>query len=213
MEDLEIMNMWKLYDKKLNDSLSVNRKNLEDITRLKVKSILHSMAPLKIFTVVCGILWVGFLNTLLLNLWDIASPFFLVSAGIQSFLTSLAIGIYLYQLILLQQINITEPILKTKKKTVNLKLSSLWIDRILLLQLPVWTTFYLNGNMLKAAPTPMLLVQLLITILFIYVSIWLFFNIKYENRNNKWIRFIFTGKEWTAVISSMELLEENEEEK
>ncbi|MCE7041841.1 hypothetical protein [Dyadobacter sp. CY312] len=210
MEDLEILNIWKSYDKKLDESLLVNRKNLEDITKLKVRSLLGSMTPLKIFTIVCGILWVGFLDVLIVNLWHVASPFFLASAGIQSFLTSLAIGIYLYQLILIHQVDITEPILNAKAKTVDLQLSTLWIDRLLFLQLPVWTTFYLSGNMLKTSPLPLLVLQLMITAIFTYVAVWLFFNIKYENRNNKWIRFIFTGKEWSAVISSMELLKEND---
>src|SRR5674476_792179 len=86
MEDIEIINLWKSYDKKLNENLLLNRKNAEDITKLKVRSFLASMKPLKIFTIVVGIIWVGFVDVLIIRLFHIANPFFLVSAGIQSLL-------------------------------------------------------------------------------------------------------------------------------
>jgi hypothetical protein len=48
--------------------------------------------------------------------------------------------------------------------------------------------------------------QIIVTTSFTYLAIWLFFNIKYENRDKKWFRFIFNGNEWNPVIKSMELL-------
>jgi len=42
---------------------------------------------------------------------------------------------------------------------------------------------------------------------FTVIAIWLFFNIKYENKNKKWFQLIFNGKEWTPLMKSMELLE------
>src|SRR5665648_603240 len=82
MEDTEIINLWKSYDKKLEENLRFNKKNAEDITKIKVQSFLSSMKPMKIFIVLAGIAWVGFLDTLIINLFHVASPFFLVSAGI-----------------------------------------------------------------------------------------------------------------------------------
>ena len=46
------------------------------------------------------------------------------------------------------------------------------------------------------------------TISFTFIAIWLFFNIKYENRNKEWFQLIFTGKEWSPLMKSMELLEQ-----
>jgi len=54
---------------------------------------------------------------------------------------------------------------------------------------------------------------LFFTLSFIVIAIWLFFNIKYENRNKKWFQLIFSGKEWTPLMKSMELLEQVEEYK
>ena len=206
MEETEIINLWKSYDKKLEEYLLFNKKNAEDITKMKVRSFLASMKPLKIFTILVGIVWVGFVDILIINLFPIANPFFLISAGIQVLLTKLAIGIYLYQLILIHQVDISEPILTAQEKLSRLKSSTLWVARLLFLQLPVWTTFYWNETMLENGNVWLYTLQIIVTTSFTYLAIWLFFNIKYENRDKKWFRFIFNGNEWNPVIKSMELL-------
>jgi hypothetical protein len=206
MEDIEIINLWKSYDKKLEENLSFNRKNAEEITKMKVQSFLASMRPLKIFTILIGIVWVGFGDMLIISLFHIATPFFLVSAGIQVLLTTLAIGIYLYQLILISQADISEPVLVTQEKLSRLKSSTLWVTRLLFLQLPVWTTFYWSKGMFENGDIGLIILQIVVTLLFTFFAIWLFHNIKYENRDKKWFRLIFNGKEWTPLIKSMELL-------
>jgi hypothetical protein len=50
------------------------------------------------------------------------------------------------------------------------------------------------------------IIQSVVTLLFAYAAVWLFFNIKYENRHKKWFRMIFNGKEWSPLMRSMELL-------
>jgi len=213
MEDLDIINLWKSYNKKLDESLLLNRKNAEDITHMKVQSLLASMKPLKIFAMVVGIIWVGFVDVLIISLFHIANPFFLISAGVQSLLTALAIGVYLYQLILIHQADISEPILATQDKLARLKSSTLWVARLLFLQLPVWTTFYWNKSMLENGNMVLYIIQIIVTLLFTFLAVWLFRNIRYENRNKKWFKLIFSGKEWSPVIKSMELLNHVDEYK
>ncbi len=210
MEDVEIINIWKSYDKKLEENLSLNRTIAEDVIKMKVKSYLASMKPTKIFTVLIGILWVGFGGVIVTNLFVFAfakvSKFFLFSAGIQLILTAIAIVVYLYQLILIYQADINEPILATQNKLARLRSSTLWVARLLFLQLPVWTTFYLTEGMFTNGNTVFYIVQGIITFSFTYIALWLFFNIKYENKDKKWFRLIFEGKEWSPVIKSMNLL-------
>jgi len=206
MEDKELIHLWKSYDQKLEETLVLNRELATDITRIKVQRFMSSMKPVKIFAIIIGLCWVAFVDLLIVRLFHTASPFFLVSAGIQVLLTKLAIGIYLYQLILVQQVDIGEPVLATQEKLSRLRSSTLWVARLLFLQLPVWTTFYLNAAMLLHAGILPVLIQLLVTAAFVYLAVWLFFNIRYENRNKKWFRLIFGGREWDPIIRSMELL-------
>ncbi|HEY8955256.1 hypothetical protein [Chitinophaga sp.] len=206
MEDKELIHLWKSYDQKLEETLVLNRELATDITRIKVQRFMSSMKPVKIFAIIIGLCWVAFVDLLIVRLFHTASPFFLVSAGIQVLLTKLAIGIYLYQLILVQQVDIGEPVLATQEKLSRLRSSTLWVARLLFLQLPVWTTFYLNAAMLLHAGILPVLIQLLVTAAFVYLAVWLFFNIRYENRDKKWFRLIFGGREWDPIIRSMELL-------
>jgi hypothetical protein len=206
MQDTEMINLWKLYDRKLEENLSLNRQNAADITRLKVQSFVSSMTPLKIFTVILGVLWVGFIDVLIIGLFSVASPFFLVSAAVIALLNKLAIGIYLYQLILIHQVDVNEPILATQEKIARLKSSTLWIARLLFLQLPFWTTFYLTVATFKNGNIALLLLQVLITLAFTFLAVWLFRNIRYANRDKKWFRLIFSGREWDPVLKSMDLL-------
>lgn len=215
MEDIEIINLWKSNDNKIHENLLLNRKNAEEITKMKAQSLLSTMKPIKIFTVLVGIFWVGLGIIVLSNIYFYAfveaNKFFLFSATIQVGLTSIALSIYLYQLILIYQVDVSEAILETQEKLASLKSSTLWVARILFLQLPVWTTFYWNESMLENGNLFLWIIQGFITLSFTCAALWLFFNIKHENRNKKWFKFIFSGKEWTPLINSMELLNQVDE--
>ena len=214
MDQSEIINLWKAYDRKLEASLMLNKSNAIEITRLKTKSLLSSMTPLKIFTIIVGMLWVSIGGTIVVNLFVHAyasvSPFFLYSAAFQLLLTAIGIGIYLYQLVLIHQMDITDTLIKTQKRLTHLKSSTLWVARILFLQLPVWTTFYWSMDLIKSGHLPYIFLNSVVTLLAIAVSLWLFINIRYENREKKWFKLIFEGKEWTPVIKAIELHKEIE---
>ncbi|WP_340239495.1 hypothetical protein [Emticicia soli] len=210
MEDKELINLWKTYDKKLEENLTLNRKNAEEITKIKIQSSLASMKPLKVFTVIVGILWVTFVDVLILGAFKAGGTFFLVSAIIQVILTKLAIGIYMYQLILIDKVDINDSILVTQERIARLKSSTIWTTRLLFLQLPIWTTFYWTETMWTNANVWTYIIQISITLIFTYAAIWLFVNIKYENRDKVWFQWIFNGKEWTPVMKSMAMLEQIE---
>lgn len=203
--------LWKSYNKKLDETILLNKKNAEEITKIKVKSFVASMSPLKLFTILTGIIWVGLVDLLIVNLFHVANLFFLISAGIQSLLTTLAIGIYLYQLVLIRQVDISEPIMVTQDKLARLKSSTIWVARLLFLQLPVWTTFYWNKSMLENGTVGLYILQIVVTLSFLVIAIWLFLNIKYENKDKSWFRLIFNGREWNPVIQSIELLNQLED--
>lgn len=217
MNDLELKKLWQTTNDQLEVSIRINNKNTEDITHVKVHSILGSMKPMKIFTLLAGILWVGIgvivLGSIYLNSFSEANKFFLFSASIQVGLTAVALFVYLYQLVMIYQVDITDPIIRTQEKLSSLKMSTLWVTRILFLQLPVWTTFWWNETMLTDWSIQQWAVTLFFTLVFTAVAIWLFFNIKYENRNKKWFQFIFSGKEWSPLMKSMELFEQVEDYK
>lgn len=217
MNEAAFKELWKATNEKLEESFTINRKITEDITRIKVYNFLSSMKPFKILALLVGFLWVG-LGTIILSdiyifAFSEANKFFLFSATIQVILTAIAVGIYLYQLLKIYKVNSYEPILETQEKLAQLRVSTLWASRVLFLQLPVWTTFWWNETLLTDWNSFQWIATVMITISFTFVSVWLFLNIKYENRNKKWFQLLFNGKDWTPLIKSMELLEQVEEYK
>jgi len=217
MNELELKQLWQSTNEKLEENFVIHKKNTEDLTQVKVQSLLGSMKPTKIFALLVGFLWVSIggyaLSSIYLNSFAEANKFFLFSASIQVGLTAIALYVYVYQLIRINQVDITDPIIKTQEILSNLKMSTLWVTRILFLQLPVWTTFWWNDTMLTDWNLIQWILPVTVTALFTYASIWLFCNIKYENRKEKWFQLLFNGKEWTPLMKSMELLEQVEEYK
>ena len=211
MNENELKNIWQSSNEKVEMNLHISSKNTEDITKIKVHNFLYSMRPIKAIAIVLGILWVIFVDTLIINLWNVASPFFLVSAGIQVVLTKLAIGVYLYQLHLIREVDLSEPVLYSQERLSRLKSSTLWVTRILFLQLPVWTTFSLHIGLMNSGNILLLIVQGMISLISVYIAVWLFLNIKYENRDKKWFRWLFNGKEWDPIVKSIELIKQIEE--
>ncbi len=212
MNEMELKALWQTTNQKLEESFVLNRKNTEDITRIKIHNFIGTMKPLKVYTLLIGILWVGIgaiaLSTIYANAFSSANKFFLFSASIQVLLTAIALLIFGYQLIKIYQIEISDPILETQRKLAQLKITTLWSARILFLQLPVWTSFWWNETMLAEWNLLQWIIPLFFTVSFTFIALWLFFNIKYENRNKKWFQLIFKGKEWTPLMLSMELLEQ-----
>jgi len=154
MEEINIKTLWQATNQRLEKSLHISKQQTEEITRLKVHNLVSSMKPLKLFTILIGVLWVVIIGSVVVNLFLFAfsatSLFFLFSAAIQVMLTAIALLIYIYQFITIYQVDFTKPILHTQKKLANLQTTTLWVARILFLQLPVWTTFYWNESMLNS---------------------------------------------------------------
>lgn len=214
MEEIDIKQLWQQQQQQMSQILVLNQQNTRAVSRLQVQTLLTSMRPAKLLAVGVGILWVLVLDGVLFSLFrsryaDI-SPFFLYSALLQSLLTKLAIGVYLYQLMLIQQVDVSEPIVATQARLAQLRTSTLWVTRLLILQLPLWTTFYWNETMLENG-SGWLVFQGIITILFTVAAGWLFVNIRYENRHKRWFKLLFSGSEWTPILKSMRLIEQLED--
>ncbi|UZJ63908.1 hypothetical protein OKW96_16040 [Sphingobacterium sp. KU25419] len=135
-----------------------------------------------------------------------ANKFFLFSATIQVALTAIALWIYVYQLILIYQMDVSRGVIETQAEIARLQSSTLWIPRILFLQLPVWTTFWWSKTMFNEWHFFQIAIAVAIALLFTCLGLWLFMNINYVNKDKKWFRLLFSGNEWTPIVSAMELM-------
>lgn len=212
MQDKDIMLLWQDLGSRHGEKALTTEQVMGRVTMMKTGNLLRSMMPVKLFTVGIGILWClvmgGVVASVVMRDGTDANYFFVVSMGLQVLITAIAIGIYLYQMSLLQGLDMEGPVVDTQARISSLVLSTLGVTRILFLQLPLWTTFFLHKATLEQASTPMLIVQGLTTSVFVGIAIWLFVQIRYENRNKRWFRLLFRGREWDPLMQAMETLEE-----
>src|SRR5690606_37038644 len=135
-------------------------------------------------------------------------PFLLGSATIQIGLTAIALIIYIWQLVTIHTIDITDSVLATQERLQSLRSSTLTCTRILILQLPVWTTIYLHEGLFTEWSVIQWMIQGLATLVLAALAGWLFVNIRYENRDKSWFKLIFRGSEWDPIIRAEGLMAE-----
>ncbi len=217
MNENDLRTEWQSLNNGIQGEPDLKLPDMGNNSAQTVYSLLSSMKPVKLFTVLMGIIWVaggGYLLTnIYLNQFEFTNKFFLFSATAQILLTLIAVILYGYQLFTIYAIDMSEPVIKTQIRFAKLKSSTILVVRILFLQLPLWTIFYWNDEMLNNWNLLQWTIQGTATLIFTIISLWLFFNVKYENRNKKWFQLLFGGNEWNPIIKSIELLKETEEYK
>ena len=215
MNDTDLKYLWQTGNEQIAISQKSDKTSLDNLTKRNVSHFLSSMKPIKIFTLLVGLLWVfgiGYvLIKLSINAYDQVSLYFLYSAYFQVMLTAMAVIIYIIQLSTLYSIDFNKPVVILQITLIKLKASTLNVTRILILQLPFWTTFYWNESMFKNGTLPLFILQGAVTISFTYLSLWLFFHLKFENADKWWFKLLLQGKEWEPLITSINILNEMEE--
>jgi hypothetical protein len=216
MNDTDLKYLWQAGYEQIAISQKSDKTSLDNLTKRNVSHFLSSMKPIKIFTLLVGLLWVfsiGYvLIKLTINAYDQVSLYFLYSAYFQVMLTAMAVILYIIQLSTLYSIDFNKPVVILQKTLINLKASTLNVIKILILQLPFWTTFYWNESMFKNGTLPLFILQGAVTISFTCLAIWLFFNLKFENADKWWFKLLLQGKEWEPLITSIDILNDMEEE-
>jgi hypothetical protein len=216
MNDTDLKYLWQSGNNQISLSQTSDKTSLDNLIKRNVSHFLSSMKPIKIFTLLVGMLWVfgiGYvLMKLTINAYEQVSPYFLYSAYFQVMLTAAAVILYIFQLSTLYRIDFDKPVIILQKKLINLKISTLNITRILMLQLPFWTTFYWNEGMFKNGTLVLFIIQGTVTLSFTYLAIWLYFNLTFENAGKWWFKLLIQGKEWEPLLTSIDLLNDMEEE-
>ena len=218
MEDLELKNLWKEYDRKIEEAKILNMqawalhiKTYEYLQTEKAKSKLNSLSGFKKRVIFAGIIWIAFLLFLIVKSLEFSKIFFVCSLSAIVVFNIIAIVVYIRHIILINEIDNTESLVEAQEKTAKLQASTLQITRILFLQTPFYSTFFWSQAMIHANPAAFLLISVPITLFFVFASGWLYRNINYKNADKKWFRILFGSKEWTSVVKAINFMKEIEE--
>lgn len=210
MENIEIINLWKQYDEKLEKSLSLNQKIITELQQQKAKNALKPARNYKILVVLFGFIYTALVAYFLYHLSPMASIFINLSVGIHLLIMVIAVGMYIRQLVLISEIDRSENILQMQQKMAKLQSSTLKVIGICFLQFPVFATWNIRLELIEKNPLMFWLVQVPTVALLTYIGVWFFKNINIKNMDKRWFRMMFYGVEWSSILRSGKFLKEIE---
>lgn len=210
MENIEVLNLWRQYDEKLEKSLSLNQKIIAELQQQKAKNALKPARNYKYIAVLIGIVYAALIAYFLYNLSPFASIFINLSVGVHLIVTLIATGMYVRQLVLINQIDTSDNIIQMQQKMAKLQSSTLRVIGICFLQFPVFATWNINFDLIYNRPLAFWLIQVPVIVLFTYIGIWFYKNINIQNMEKRWFKIMFCGSEWNSILKSGQFLKEIE---
>lgn len=217
MENIDFINIWKAQNTKIEQSLAINLKLLREIVDGKAKSAVHSLTILKSTLLFFGVLYLIALVGLIsfaVTRYSPAWNYFIVSVAAILLINIYAVITYIKHLGWLSEINYDGPVADIQQKLSKLQLSIIQLTRIMYLQTPFFTTFYLSSNWFPhLSPWPYTLFQLVMTAAAVYSSWWVYKNMRLENMENKLVKSLLTGSGRETVQKAMDFYKEIEEYK
>jgi hypothetical protein len=218
MEEQELKNLWQTYDQQLRQAKILNLQSWvvqlqtkEAIQLMRAKSKLNALANFKKWVVLLGVLWVALLLLLAYYSFSFEKIFFFVSACVLALFNIYAVAAYIRQILLIREIDNSESIVEAQEKTARLQSSTIRIVRVLFLQMPFYTTWFITPSSIVNRDPGFWFISLPVALLFVFFSVWLYRNINARNAHKKWFRLLFSGPEWTPVIQAIEFMREIDE--
>jgi hypothetical protein len=211
MEELDIKQLWQAYDAKLERSLQLNQKIIKELQTQKAESNINAFKRNQVFGIVVGILWVLFLV-----FWTIVgyrNIYFAGSMGLIALFNIFAVATYIRHLALLSQVNITDSITGAQQKLASIQSSLNNSGRIMILQAPLWCTFWYNQQLVDHGGATFWLINLAVVSFFVILSVYLYQKLTYKNIHIKWVKAFIEGFGGKKLIKAMEFLNDIEEYK
>jgi hypothetical protein len=215
MQDDYLMKIWQVNDPQIDHFLEIDEPAFEKLQREKAKLQLNKLIVPKLTGILLGLGWVGFM-ILLISLSmryssvSLGEIFFVGSLGIIAVTTAIAVFLYVKDLFTIRQIGNDDSVVAIQQRLVELQCSVIKSVRIMWLQLPFYTTWYLNYDMLLHGSILFYIVQVLVTGGAVWLSAWLFRNIRYENRHKERLWSFMRGYGFSSVFRAIEFMAEIE---
>ena len=215
MDEQEIISLWKNQETKLEQSLELNKKLLQEILNQKAQNALQSLERFKTKGIIADVIYLmilGFALSIAIINYSSAMNYFVVSIGAIFFINLKALYDYIKHLIIIKNIDYDGNVMKIQSKLVKLKFSIFAHSRFIILQLPFWTTFYLSNKWFpQTVGWGYIIFQILFTAAFTYLAYWLYKNQNVGNADNKWFKFLIAGSGGKSLIKALHLYKQLEE--
>jgi lysylphosphatidylglycerol synthetase-like protein (DUF2156 family) len=215
MENIDIAALWKTQDAKIEQSLALNKQLLKEVISQKAASALQSLIRFKTRGIVAAVIYLIVLGIVLFYAianYTSALNYFIISLAVIFLINIKALYDYIKHLVWTQNINYDGSITEIQEKLAKLQLSILQHGRVMVLQFPFWTTFYLSNNWFPSSVGwGYIIFQFSFTASFTYLSYWLYKNQTLANADKKWIKTFVAGSGGKSVMEAIKFYKEMDE--
>ncbi|NCA85385.1 MAG: hypothetical protein EOM83_07395 [Clostridia bacterium] len=215
MENPELISIWKEQNAKIEKTLAINQLLLKDAINNKAKSSLKSLIKLKTAGIIAFVFYLAILGYALVyafSNYSTAWNYFIVSVSAIALINIKGFSDYVKHLVWANNINYNGSVMEIQQQLLRLQLSIIKHAKIMSLQFPFFTTFYLSNNWFPhEVGFGYIIFQVLLTSSFVYLSYWLYKNHKPENLDKKWFRTMIAGSGGKSVMKAIEFYRELEE--
>ena len=212
MQETNFVLLWQEHYQKIERALHINEILLRDSINTKARNSMRRLYRIKTVGIVAGIIFLGLLGIGLffaLKNYQSNKLYFIISIGAIFLINLKAVYDYIKHLHWASEIDYDGKIITIQQKLTQIKLSIINHCRIMVLQLPFWSTFFLDGSWFPfSTPAGFLVFQIFITGLLAVLSIWAFNNLKPEYANRFWIKQLLAGAGGNSVSKTLQLYQE-----
>lgn len=215
MENIEFIDIWKEQNVKIEKTLAINKRLLKETIGRKAESSLKGLIKLKtagIIAFVFYLLILGYALFYAISNYSSANNYFIISVSAIALINLKGFADYIKHLAWTRNINYDGSVLDIQKQLSKLQLSIINHSKIMSLQFPFFTTFYLSNNWFpQEIGLAYIIFQITLTGSFVYLYYWLYKNSTPENLNKKWFRNLIAGSGGKSVEKALEFYKEMEE--
>jgi len=206
----EFIQLWKAYDARLEHSVQLNLRLLNEVQTEKTRSALRTLTAGRVIGITLGVLYE---IILCVAFWYVRSqPVMAISIGVFIIVTGIAMGTYWWELVLIGRIGYADNIVDTQRKLAGIQSSIIRTLRISWVQLPFWATFFVSNGLIRNGGPAFWAVEIPVVLAFMGVAMVLFRNLTPERiERKKWVRKLVQGTGWKSVTRAMEFMRAIEE--
>jgi hypothetical protein len=203
----EFIQLWKVYDAKLEHSLKLNLRLLKEVQSQKTRSVLRTLTAGRVIGIALGVLYE---IILCVACWYVRSqPVMAISIGVFIVVTGIAMGAYWWELVLIGRIGYAENVVDTQEKLAAIQSSIIRTLRISWIQLPFWATFFVSNELMRKGGPVFWAVEIPLVLAFTVLAIVLFRNLTPEKMERKrWVRKLVQGTGWKSVTRAIGFIQE-----
>lgn len=215
MENIELISIWKEQNAKIEKIVAVNQLLLKEMMNNKAKNSLKSLIQLKtagIIAFVFYLLFLGYLLVYAFSNYSSALNYFIISVTAITLVNIKGFADYIKHLVWANNINYNGSVIEIQQQLSRLQLSIINHAKIMCLQFPFFTTFYLSDSWFpQEVGLGYIILQVLITGAFVYFTYWLYKKHTPENLDKKWFRKMIAGSGGKPVMEALSFYKEMEE--